>query len=248
VTPFGSGVARSRLFAPAVALLASVALVGCHKSKGDEMQENMAAFKSEQTADKLFARGQGFAQVGDWTRAEEYLSLALDAGGDPRKIVPPLLAACIQGQKYRVAIQYGTNYLRQFPDDAGTRFIVATLYLAVDEHALAKENLLLVLSKDANNAEAHFALGVTLRDGEGDYSGADKQFREYLRLAPRGKHAKEANAGLLKTMPLTTAPPGTPTTSTTSASGAGDAQPANAPAASGTEKPAPQPSSEKLTP
>ena len=197
-------IARSPALSIAVALFSAVVLAslpGCHKTKGDEMQENMAAFKKEQTADKLFARGQGFAQIGDWTRAEEYLSAALDAGGDPKKVVPLLLQVCIQGQKYRVAIQYGTNYLRVYPDDAGTRFIIATLYLAVDDHAQAKENLLLVLSKDANNADAHFALGVTLRDGEGDYSGADKQFREYLRLAPSGKHAKEANAGLLKAMP-----------------------------------------------
>jgi tetratricopeptide (TPR) repeat protein len=171
------------------------------------MQENMAAFKKEQTPDKLFARGQGFAAVGDWTRAEEYLSAALDAGADPRKVTPQLIAVCVKGQKYRVAIQYGQNYLQAFPDDAGTRFIVATLYMAVEEHESAKENLLLVLKKDANNADAHFALGVTLRDGEGDYSGADKQFREYLRLAPSGKHAKEANAGLLKAVPGATVEP-----------------------------------------
>jgi tetratricopeptide (TPR) repeat protein len=190
-----------RAFVSASLACALLSLAGCQKTKGDEMQQNMAEFKKEQTPDKLFARGQGFAAVGDWTRAEEYLSAALDAGADPRKVTPQLLAVCIQGQKYRVAIQYGQNYLRSYPDDAATRFIVATLYMAVEEHASAKENLLLVLKKDANNADAHFALGVTLRDGEGDYSGADKQFREYLRLAPSGKHAKEANAGLMKGMP-----------------------------------------------
>jgi tetratricopeptide (TPR) repeat protein len=174
---------------------------GCQKTKGDEMQANLADFKKEQTADKLYARGQGFAAIGDWTRAEEYYSAALDAGGDPKRIVPPLLSVCIQGQKYRVAIQYGTNYLRTFPDDHATRFIVATLYIAVEEHELAKENLLIVLKRDPNNADAHFALAVALRDGENDYSAADKQFREYLRLSPSGRHAREANAGLLKVVP-----------------------------------------------
>ena len=176
-------------------------LAGCHKTKGDEMQENLAEFKREQTKDKLFARGQGFAAMGDWTRAEEYYSASLDAGADPRKVVPQLLAACIQGQKYRVAIQYGMNYLRSFPDDNATRFIVATLFLAVDDHEGARDNLRVVLKMDPNNADAHFALAIALRDGDGDFVGADKQFREYLRLAPSGKHAKEANSGLLHTMP-----------------------------------------------
>ena len=211
-----------------VLLGASVlASLACQKTKGDEMQENLATFKQEQTWDKLFARGQGFAAIGDWTRAEEYFASALDAGGDPRKIVPQLLVVCIRGQKYRVAIQYGANYLRSHPEDTSTRFIVATLYIAVEEYPAAKANLDVVMKKEPENAEAHFALGVAFRDGDNDAVRADKEFREYLRLAPKGKHAKEAIGGLLREVPTPPADakpmPPTETSGTLHDLGRGDA-------------------------
>lgn len=194
----------SRLSALLACLLVPTVGAGalaCQKTKGDEMQENLATFKKEQSWDKLFARGQGFAAIGDWTRAEEYFAAALEAGGDSRKIVPQLLVACIRGQKYRVAIQYGSNYLRVHPEDTSTRFIVATLYIAVEEYGEAKENLDVVMKKEPENAEAHFALGVAFRDGDNDPVRADKEFREYLRLSPKGKHAREASSGLLREVP-----------------------------------------------
>lgn len=181
-----------------LALVLGASVLACAKTKGDEMQENLKTFREEQTSDKLFARGQGFASVGDWTRAEEYFAAALDAGGDARKIIPQLLLVCIRGQKYRVGIQYGANYLRVHPDDSSTRFIVATLHIAVEEYAAAKEDLGLVMKKEPQNAEAHFALGVAFRDGDNDAVNADKEFREYLRLLPKGKHAKEASTSLLR--------------------------------------------------
>lgn len=191
----------SRVRSQALALVLGVSMLACQKTKGDELQENLADFKQEQTWDKLFARGQGFAAIGDWTRAEEYFAAALDAGGEPRKIVPQLLVVCIRGQKYRVAIQYGTNYLRGHPEDTSTRFIVATLYIAVEEYGAAKENLDVVMKKEPQNAEAHFALAVAFRDGDNDPVRADTEFREYLRLSPKGKHAREASNGLLREVP-----------------------------------------------
>jgi len=192
----------------AIVVLLAASVIACQKTKGDEMQENLATFKQEQSPDKLFARGQGFAAIGDWTRAEEYFAAALDAGGDSHKIVPQLLVACIRGQKYRVAIQYGSNYMRVHPEDTSTRFILATLYLAVEQYGEAKENLDVVMQKEPQNADAHFALGVAFRDGDNDPVRADKEFREYLRLSPKGKHAREATGGLLHELPQpTSAPP-----------------------------------------
>jgi hypothetical protein len=46
---------------------------------------------------------------------------------------------------------------------------------------------------------AHYALAVLSRD-ENDPVGADKHFREYLRLAPNGPHAEEAQASLLESV------------------------------------------------
>ena len=210
----------------AVACGVATTSLGCAKTRGDELQDTLKTIKSEQSADKLFARGQGFAAIGDFTRAEEYYAAALDAGGDARKIVPQLLAVCIRGQKYRVAIQYGTNYLRAHPDDTSTRFIVATLFMAVEEYPAAKDYLRLILVKEPDNAEAHFALAVTYRDGDNEPVRADKEFREYLRISPKGKHAREASTGLLQVVPgaitspvPTSAPSGAPSASTA----AGDA-------------------------
>ncbi len=60
-------------------------------------------------------------------------------------------------------------------------------------------------------APAHFALGVLLRDEQGDLVQADLHFREYLRLDPRGAHVDEARGSLLKLVqrggvPITTPP------------------------------------------
>ncbi len=167
----------------------------------EKAQADMATFRKEATTDNLLDRGKGFAAVGDTTRAEEYLAAALDQGADPREVMPLLLEVCVRTGRYRSAIQHGEDHLRKHPDDLRTRFVVGTLYVAIGETKDAKSNLETVVTARPDDARAHYALAILARDSENDVLGADRHFREYLRIEPNGAHAEEARASLLKRMP-----------------------------------------------
>jgi tetratricopeptide (TPR) repeat protein len=191
---------------PRGALVAALALsalgVGaCATTPAGRVKADMAVMKQEGGADKLIDRGKAFANVGDTTRAEQYFSAAIISGADERVVVPLLLEVCVQDGRYRVAIQYAETYLKSHPNDLRVRFVLGTLYSAVNEPEAARRALSLVVDARPEDADAHFALGVLLRDADHDYAGADRQFREYIRLKPRGSHAEEAEASLLKSVP-----------------------------------------------
>lgn len=191
---------KGPLFRLGFALFLAGSSIACAASPGDRVQQNVKTFKSEQKPDKLVAQARAFAAVGDLTRAEEYFAAAIEAGGDESKIIPFLLAVCVQDGRYRVAINYDENYLRRHPGDVSARFVLGTLYAAVGDAMRAQGELEKVVSARPAEAQAHFALAVLVRD-QGDRAEADRHFREYLRLAPQGAHAEEARASLLHSVP-----------------------------------------------
>lgn len=176
------------------------ALAGCAATPAEKTQAEIQAFQQEQTADKLLERGRAFAAIGDMTRAEEYLASAIDAGADPKVVMPLLLQVCVSTGRYRSAIQHAENHLRKHPGDARTRFVLGTLYAAVGETREAKEALSLVVEQRPDEAQAHYALAVLARE-QNEPVVADRHFREYLRLEPSGQHAEEARAALLERVP-----------------------------------------------
>lgn len=182
-----------------LAVLASVA--GCATTPAEKAQADIATMQRETAPDMLVERGKAFAAAGDSTRAEEYLSAALDHGADPHQVLPLLLDVCVQTGRYRSAALHAENQLRRHPDDVRTRFVLGTLYAALGDTKEAHGELARVVQAKPNEAKAHYALGVLARDNENDVVGADKEFREYLRLDPRGEHAEEARASLLKQVP-----------------------------------------------
>jgi tetratricopeptide (TPR) repeat protein len=195
---------RSRSAAAHACLLGALAwstLAGCVTTPAAQVKADMAVMKQEGGPDKLIDRGNAFAAVGDTTRAEQYYAAAITSGADERKVMPLLLTVCAQDGRYRVAIQYAEGYLKGHPSDLRVRFVLGTLYAAVNEPDLARVALGVVVDARPEDADAHFALGVVLRDSDHDYAGADRQFREYIRLKPRGSHAEEAQASLLKSVP-----------------------------------------------
>jgi tetratricopeptide (TPR) repeat protein len=186
---------------PTVAAYATLsALSACTPSPGATVQARMATMKREETPEKLIDRGKAFASIGDTTRAEEYFAAALSQGKNETAVIPLLLSVCTSDGRYRVAIEYAEQYLKKHPNDVHVRFVLGTIYEAVGDADSARTNLEAVLGAEPDDAEAHYALAVLLRDSDHDPAAADPHFREYLRLNPRGAHAEEAQASLLKSV------------------------------------------------
>lgn len=182
----------------ALVLGLALALGACTPRPGDKMVANARAIQAEETPEKLLARGRAFASVGDNGRAEQYFAAALDRGADPRVALPLLMRACAEEKRYRAAIDYAEPQLKKRPGDHRLRFVVASFYASTGDHAAARGELERIVKAAPDFAAVHYALAVLLRDEGGDVVTADAHFREYLRIEPRGAHATEARASLLK--------------------------------------------------
>jgi tetratricopeptide (TPR) repeat protein len=184
-----------------LALSLATSCWGCVTTGGQKIESQMETLEQERTPEKLVQRGKAFARVGDFTRAEQYLSAALDAGADPKFALPILLRVCVAEQRYRAAISYAEPQLKQKPEDFRLRFVLASLYTSIGESSVAWEHLTQVLTDAPDFAEAHFAIAMLSLKTDQDPVAADEHFREYLRLEPDGNHAAEAKSHLLRSMP-----------------------------------------------
>lgn len=179
--------------------LVAVAL-GCApvKPKESKLSHDVKIVQAENEPSKLFERGKQFQAIGDLTRAEQYYAAAMQTGYPESKVLPLLLHVCIEGRRLQVAIDYAEPVLKKNPKDHKLRMVLASLYSATGQHARARAYLEQVVTEVPDDATAHYALAVTLRDEFHDRVGADRHFREYLRLLPEGPHAEEAKGSLLK--------------------------------------------------
>ena len=147
-----------------------------------------------QVADVLAAHG-------DSLRAAQYLALAARRGVSERRVLPRLLAVYARDGQVRLAIERASGYLRRHPDDQALRRCLAAFYSAIDAHAEAAHQYQLLVDSRPDDAEAHFALAAALQALGTEPARSDDEFRAYLTLAPRGDHAEQARAGLLKELP-----------------------------------------------
>jgi len=126
-------------------------------------------------------------------------------GNIPRVLPEGRRAVLVRGSWEIPPIFGEIRRLGQVADDEMARVFNLGLGMVVavsaDTAEAARRALSLVVDARPEDADAHFALGVLLRDADHDYAGADRQFREYIRLKPRGSHAEEAEASLLKSVP-----------------------------------------------
>jgi tetratricopeptide (TPR) repeat protein len=175
-------------------------LPGCATRDAREKRE-AEEIKRETNATELFAKGEASAAAGDMTRAEQYMVSALRAGGDERTITQRLLVFCAADQRYPVALDYADIYLRHHPTDTQMRFARASLYAATGERARAEEDLERVIAEKPEWADAHYELATVLREKGGALLGADRHYREYLKLSPNGAQAEAARGYLLKSVP-----------------------------------------------
>ncbi|APR84465.1 Hypothetical protein A7982_09814 [Minicystis rosea] len=183
--------------AVALGLILASPLAGC-ASRGDKVAAQIKTVETEETPEKLLARGRAFAAVGDLSRAEQYFASAMEHGADPAVAMPLLLRVCAEARRYRAGIDYAEPQLKKHPNDHRLRFVVASFYATIGESTSAREELERVVKQKPDFAPAHYALAVVLRDDAGDVVSADRHFREYLRIEPRGAHAEEARSSLLK--------------------------------------------------
>lgn len=181
-------------------LACSLALLlgGCARAAKPQTEAGNA--EQQQVATWL-QRAHQLADAADYTRAEQYLNLATKHGGDPARVMPLLIDVCVRDQRYRAALQYAEEHLRRHPRAYRLRYIEATLLRALGDIGKSRQELQRVLDASPEYADAHYSMAVLLRDQLGSYVEADRHFREYLRLAPRGQHAEEAGDSLLEAMP-----------------------------------------------
>ena len=183
-----------------LALLASAFVGACAPVSGAVVDQNVEKVRQERQYERLFARGRAYAQVGDLTRAEQYLSAAMDSGAEPEAVMPLLLRVCVESGRFRAGIGYAGEYLKTHPNNVPLRFLLGSMMQAVDEPDGAMEQFERVVKADPDHADAHYALAVLARDKQ-DLVRADHHFREYLRILPEGPFADEAKNSLLVSVP-----------------------------------------------
>jgi len=147
--------------------------------------------------EELFRRGVLLGQAGDSVRAEQYIAAAIDRGFSEDRAMPALMHACVRSSRLSAALTYAEPYLLRNPSNWPLRLLVASLHMGLAQHERARQELDRVL-RDAPEEppEAHYFLGVLLRDQLDDLEGARGHFRRYLALAPQGDHRDEALAAL----------------------------------------------------
>lgn len=151
------------------------------------------------TQNQLIEVAGALDQRGDLVRAEQYWTLALAQGAQPKLVLPPLMAACLRDRQYRLALQYGNDQLRRHPNDDRLRLLAGTLHEAVGDYPAAVQHYQTVLQQQPERADVHYLLAQALSKG-GAHAQADLHYRKYIELEPNGAYAERAQASLLKEM------------------------------------------------
>ncbi len=233
-----------RVHVVATAVSAALAALGCvSKAKESKVAHDVRVIHEENAPGRLFEKAKQFHSIGDLNRAEQYYSAAMQQGYPENAVLPLLLRVCIQANRFQVAIDYAEPALKKNPGDHRLRLVVASLYSAIGQPAKAREHYQTVLATAPDDATAHYALGVLLRDEFDDRVGADEHFRAYLRLEPDGPHVEEAKASLLKIVQ-----PSTTASGVASGAGAGTSTGGTGPTPLSLQTPLPAASSSKTIP
>jgi hypothetical protein len=100
---------RRALFVVAACLAAACAAAENHPAPRGPAPDALPA--------ALLARGRSLLARGDHGRAAAYLEAALDAGGDERIILPPLVASLVRSCELRRALPPLSRMREIWPDD-----------------------------------------------------------------------------------------------------------------------------------
>ncbi len=147
-------------------------------------------------AQALYEQGSRLARLGDSVRAEQYLAAALREGYDPERVLPQLMRVCLNESRLRAALNHALPYLKKHPDAIWLRYLVATVYLGLEQPFHAREQLLAIEAQTPGNGRTQYLLGQTEWEGFDDPAAAEAHFRQYLRLEPRGQYTGEVEEWL----------------------------------------------------
>jgi predicted Zn-dependent protease len=180
-----------------IVVLCATAILGCgQQSTQGSVHLNGNSSQPHQDAQRLFGLGLQAARAGDSIRAEQYLSLAIDAGFDTKIALPLMLKVCLEGSRLRSALDHAEPYLLQHSEDHALRYLVATIHLSLGQIDAARLNLEELLRVDTSNADAHYLLGTM--ELSSSPSDSAEHLRTYLRLAPKGGRAAEVKSRLIE--------------------------------------------------
>ena len=171
--------------------------VGCGATLNETPKQSGPQYSPLKDPNVMIEHANAFAEMGDYTRAQQYYSAALAAGGKSSVIMPKLLKACIASGDLRLATEYAEQELSKNPDDSKLRFVTGALQAQIGNRPSARRHLAQAAAQLKENAKVQFAVATFFRDDMGDRGEADPYFREYLRLDPNGEHAAEARGSLM---------------------------------------------------
>src|SRR5690606_3275268 len=131
----------------------------------------------------LYQRGLALPEAGDYVRAEQYLTSAIARGYPEAEALPPLIQVCIASSRLRSALDHAEPYLEPHPDAWSLRYLVATIHRGLDQPAEARAALERVIADAPEQPDAHYLLGILLRDHTDDRAAAVRHLARYLVLA-----------------------------------------------------------------
>lgn len=99
----------------------------------------------------------------------------------------------IQAKRFDQARQLDNEILNAAPDDSDALLFRSEMQISDGHFAEAIATLQALIKNNPDNGEAHYALGVALKD-QGNLNGAEEEWREALRLNPNLLSAERAIA------------------------------------------------------
>ena len=173
-------------------------LIACGGSaqSGSREGEPPADPISTESGQHLFEAGTSLATAGDFVRAEQYFSAAIQRGYPEERVIGPLVEVCVRSQRLRLAIGYAQPYLDLHPSVWQLRYLVASIQLGMGHAELARDELLRVIHDAPDSPDPHYLLADVLRELGGNDAAPRAELERYLVLAPTGRHAEEARAVL----------------------------------------------------
>src|SRR5690349_7954219 len=144
-----------RIFSAFVVATALCA-VGCGAAVNEQPKHAGPQYSPLKDPKVMIEHAEAFAENGDFTRAQQYYSAALAAGGSAKAIMPKLLRACIASGDLRLAAEYAEQELARNPDESHLRFVTGALHAQLGNHAAARQHLSLAASQMKQNAKVQF--------------------------------------------------------------------------------------------